>query len=340
MAFLKKERNAPLLLRLVRAGTLTVTGLLLLTFLLPGNLLTEASAFFVPQLIAAGFIGLLFWIILAKTLHWIHTGAFLALVVSSYWMVTAIHQVTQPKVSTARKNDEAVWLKVMSLNLLHMNYGKQALQETIEKQQPDLISFQETASATPRLKEFLTKNYKYSVLPPKNHDTDITLFSKYPLKNTQRVFVPGLVEGPHIPKEFLSTEVSVKGNTVQLYSVHPASPRGPNRLKGRTKYFRYLINHAKAQATEVPLVIIGDWNTPIWSTTFQKVLNELELKTALTGFLPQTTRYFIHPSLNLVLGSKVDHIATSQNTTIENLFIDEDIGSDHFPVFATLRFSP
>ncbi|WP_208991052.1 endonuclease/exonuclease/phosphatase family protein [Pseudovibrio sp. Tun.PSC04-5.I4] len=339
MAFLQKERNASILLRLARAGTIAVTMLLLLTFLLPGNLLTEASAFFVPQLIALGFTGLLIWIVLAKVLHWLHIASLLGLALSGYWMVTAIHQVVQSPIVSAN-GSETIELKVMSLNILHMMFEKQALQEMIESQQPDLISFQETASASPRLKAFLSKNYEYSVLPPKNHDTDITLFSKYPLRNAEMIYVPDLKEGSHIPKEFLSTKVEVDGQLLQLYAVHPASPRGPNRLEGRTKYFSYLTNHIKIQADKDPLVIIGDWNTPVWSNTFQRLLEELNLKTALTGILPQTTRYFLHSSLKILFGSKVDHIATSQNATIENLIIGDDIGSDHFPVFATIRFSP
>ncbi|KZL21595.1 exonuclease III [Pseudovibrio axinellae] len=294
-AFFERERNASSLLRLSRVASFTITALLLLTFLTPGNLLSEASAFFIPQLLAAGFAGLLLWITSERAFHWAQLLCFIGLSISSYWMVASIQQVTQ-SIPISGTPTDAPQLKVMSLNLLHMRFEEKSIQQLIEKRQPDLISFQETASATPRLKSFLVEHYQYSVLPPENQTTDITLFSKYPLANAGLIFVPDLKEGPHIPKEFLSAEVDVNGSPIQLYAVHPASPRGPNRLEGRSKYFDFLSKHIKAQKTQVPIVILGDWNTPIWSKTFQDLLSDLQLKTTLTSFIPQTTRYFqIHP---------------------------------------------
>lgn len=337
--FLDKERNAPLLLRLTRVGTLAVTALLLFTFLVPGNLISEAAAFFIPQLIAIGFIGLLFWIAMAKALHWLHLIALLGLVISSYWMVTSVRQVVQPA-TIASKQEGGTTFSVMSLNLLHMGFDAEALKQLIEKRQPDLITFQETASATPRLKEFLAEHYQHSILPPDKHDTDITLFSKYPIKDAKRITVPDLKEGPHIPREFLSAEVNINGTPVQIYAVHPASPRGPNRLEGRSRYLDHVRKLIQSQEKKIPIVIQGDWNTPVWSQTFQSFLTELNLKTAFTSFLPRTTRYFIHPSFEAILGSKVDHIVSSEEILIKEHFIDENVGSDHFPIFATLHILP
>ncbi len=334
----QKAPQTPLLLQLARTGTLSVVFLLLFVFLAPGNLISEAAAFFVPQLIVAGFIGLMLWIIMAKALHWLHLACLLALALTSYWMVTSVKQVLQP-VSLSKERTVAK-LNVMSLNLLHMDYKANALQRLIEQQQPDLISFQETAGATPRLKAFLTQTYPHTLLPPNGHDTDITLFSKFPLKNAKRIQIPGLKPGPHIPNEFLSTTVDINGKHIQLYTIHPASPRGPNRLEGRTKYFDFLANHIKSQNSEHPIAILGDWNTPIWSNSFQRLLSDLKLTTIFAGNLPQTTRYFIHPSLKVILGSQVDHIVTSEKIVIKNLLIGSDIGSDHFPIFATLHIHP
>lgn len=337
--FLERQRKGPILLRLTRAGTLAVTALLLFTFLVPGNLISEAAAFFIPQLIAIGFIGLLFWIAMAKALHWLHLIALLGLIISSYWMVTSVTQVVQPATISSTQEGGTTF-SVMSLNLLHMGFDAEALRQLIEKRQPDLITFQETASATPRLKAFLAEHYQYTILPPDKHDTDITLFSKFPIKDARRIVVPGLKKGPHIPREFLSAQIDVNGTPVQVYAIHPASPRGPNRLESRTRYLDHVRNLIKSQEKKVPTIIQGDWNTPVWSQSFQSLLAELNLKTTFTSFLPRTTRYFIHPSFETMLGSKVDHIVSSEEILIKEHFIDEHVGSDHFPIFATLHVLP
>ncbi len=335
----KKKPNTPILLHLVRAGTLAVTFLLLASLFAPGNLLSEAVAFFIPQLIAVGFVGLLLWLVLARKLHWLHLLCLLGLIISSFWMVTSIRLVTQP-VAILDNHPKSKTFNVMSLNLLHMQFEKEALQELIEKRQPDLIVFQETASATPRLKTFLTKNYQYAILPPAKRDTDLTVFSKFPLENSKRVHIPGLGQNGYIPREFLSANVDINGTLIQLYAIHPASPRSQRRLDGRTTYMNYVSNYIREQRTDSPIMVLGDWNTPVWSDTFQKLLSDLKLKTTFTSLIPQTTRYFINPFLGKVLGSKVDHITSSEEIIIKDLIIDEDVGSDHFPIFATLHILP
>ncbi|QUS54983.1 endonuclease/exonuclease/phosphatase family protein [Pseudovibrio brasiliensis] len=337
--FLKKKQNTPILLHLVRAGTLAVTFLLLFSLVAPGNLLSEAAAFFIPQLIAAGFVGLLIWLVMARRLHWLHLLCLLGLIISSFWMVTSIRLVRQPT-AILENHPESKSFNVMSLNLLHMQFGKEALQELIEKRQPDLIVFQETASATPRLQAFLRENYQYAILPPEKKDTDLTVFSKFPLENSKRNLVPGLGFNGYIPREFLSADVNVNGRKIQLYAIHPASPRSKRRLNGRTTYVDYVSKHIQKHRTDTPIMVLGDWNTPVWSDTFQKLLADLKLKTTFTSFVPQTTRYFINPFLGKVLGSKVDHITSSEKIIIKDLMIGEDVGSDHFPIFATLHILP
>lgn len=326
--------------QLMRLGTLASCMLLIAAFWGPGSLIGEAAAFFIPQLIGLGFLTLVLWLISACRISLLQVLCFAVLILSSYWMVKGISEVVEPESTPASTALDAQTLTVMSLNLLQMGYPSTPLQTLITEYQPDVIVFQETAGATPRLQKFLSPQYPYEITPPSNQDADITIFSRRPILSAQKITVPGLALGDHIPKNYWDVELEIAGVPVQLFAIHPASPRGPSRLEARQKYFAHLSNRMKTSSFSGPRMVVGDWNSPIWAEHFQSFLKVQNLKTKLAGILPQTTRYFLSPKFSKLLGSKVDYIATTYDFNFEEVIIERNIGSDHFPLLAKLRFSP
>jgi endonuclease/exonuclease/phosphatase (EEP) superfamily protein YafD len=81
-----------------------------------------------------------------------------------------------------------------------------------------------------------------------------------------------------------------------------------------------------------PVVVMGDFNATPWSMPFRDFLSESKLMNTRQGFgiLPSW------PCDMLALRIPIDHILVDEKLAASHLEITDDIGSDHYGVYAEL----
>lgn len=206
----------------------------------------------------------------------------------------------------------------MLMNILASNGNTEQVLAAIQSADPDLLLLEEV---TPKWAAELSKlNYPYSVADVRDDCFGIMLLSRYPLANTNVVFV-GTAGVPTI-----TADVYLPQGEISLIGTHPLPPFNAEYSKHRNLQLADLPSLVKKQTK--PVLLIGDLNTSPWSYWFRRVLNESGLKNSMQGFGFQPS----WPSNNRLLRIPIDHMLHSPEIVIHNRVIGPDIGSDHLPV--------
>jgi endonuclease/exonuclease/phosphatase (EEP) superfamily protein YafD len=122
-----------------------------------------------------------------------------------------------------------------------------------------------------------------------------------------------------------------------VYVLHPTTPRSFDQWIDRNAYLEVVAKAIAAEPPGIPIVAMGDFNTPTWSPFFQSFLKISGLVDASGTGWPATTRFSRRFAKLVHFGSPVDHILVSRDIEVKRFEVGPDIGSDHFPVFADLR---
>jgi endonuclease/exonuclease/phosphatase (EEP) superfamily protein YafD len=92
-----------------------------------------------------------------------------------------------------------------------------------------------------------------------------------------------------------------------------------------------------AEPPEVDVIVAGDWNTPVWSTTFGRFFDMTGLLAAERSAWPAPTRLFSDFGAPAFMGTPIDHIAISDRIGVKAFFTGPEFGSDHRPVVTDLN---
>jgi endonuclease/exonuclease/phosphatase (EEP) superfamily protein YafD len=124
---------------------------------------------------------------------------------------------------------------------------------------------------------------------------------------------------------------------VIVYVVHPASPHTEVQWDFRNIYLEALGKAIAAEPRGLPIICMGDFNTPVWSPFFKRFVAETGLVDASGTHWPATTRFFRELDAPTFFGAPVDHILVSPSIEVKRFEVGPDIGSDHLPLIANLR---
>ena len=92
----------------------------------------------------------------------------------------------------------------------------------------------------------------------------------------------------------------------------------------------------EARDSEIPVIVIGDFNDVAWSNTtsmFQTVGELLDVRKGRSF-------YNTFDATSFIMRWSLDHIFLSEEFRVENISIGSDIKSDHFPFYAQLYLQP
>lgn len=327
-------------------GGFVATGLGLSTFVAADTWFLDNMSFFLRQLLALGFAGLITSLLVLK---WTHRNSgrqrAAVLILGAALLALSIATVSRTMTTTkplAPNAPSATALRIVSVNLEGLFLEDETLKTYLEKTDADVILFQEVQwhlqlrkwqrfGGTPGV----TGQAPYPDFHLMGHLGDLAIYSKYPIVNTQSVIVPGTAANKtDSAREILSATIDVGVNSVDFFVVHPASPRTERRWTDRQAYLEELrVQVIERQSkTGRPVLVAGDWNMSPWSGHFSAALANMGLQTAFPDGLPQTTRFFFDYRLRWLLGAIVDHIAVPEGVEFREVKLGPDIGSDHIPL--------
>ena len=171
----------------------------------------------------------------------------------------------------------------------------------------------------------------YSVKCPLDNLYGMHVYSRLPFSEEEISF---LVE-KDVPSIHLLLTLRTDDN-VQMHFVHPAPP-SPTENEESTERDAELITIARSVAdTEQAVVVTGDLNDVAWSATtrlFRKISGLLDPRVGRGMF---NTFHANYPFLRWPL----DHLFHSSHFTVKRILRLPSIGSDHFPLFTELVYSP
>lgn len=228
-------------------------------------------------------------------------------------------------------------LRVMSMNVLVNNRRYDDVVGIVERKRPDILSLQEISKRWHPVVERLAVLLPH-VAPAdwRTQPSDNILLSRFPIAES-RIVVP-----PNRHRAFAHVEATVllNGRPIRVFAVHPPLPMDARHTATRQAHFDYYAR--AAAATDLPHLIVGDFNITPYSPRFRTLLRDGGLRYVHLGWdwprsWPSESRGRFQ---RYVRGFPIDHILTSRHFSVLRARAVEDIGSDHYPVLADLLFRP
>lgn len=213
-------------------------------------------------------------------------------------------------------------IKVFSSNFLVTNNDFETIQTVIAKEKPDTVIILEADYGWREHKSMFAADYPYITISEKNGSFGIVMASKYPVEYNHFTLAG---------YEALEATLNVNGFPLRILGVHPFPPSRADLAELRNQQYTELIT--KVNSSDLPTVVMGDFNSSPWSPWFEKLITGTNLKDSDIGFGIINTWHADIPFLKI----PIDHILTSTEIETIDFHKTEDIGSDHYPIVATLR---
>ncbi|MCR9183715.1 MAG: endonuclease/exonuclease/phosphatase family protein [Flavobacteriaceae bacterium] len=218
-------------------------------------------------------------------------------------------------------------IRVFSANVLQDNHDFDQFLTVFKNVNPDIAILLETNSWWQNKLSVLKDDYPYTIEYPLENYYGIILLSKFKLKSMEVKF---LVDDT-IPS--IHGKVQLKNGTwVKIYCLHPMPPSPTENEKSLDRDAELLIVAKEIKKEDYPVIVLGDLNDVAWSHTtrmFQRISQLLDPRIG-RGFY--NTFHANYPIFRWPL----DHLFVSDDFKLAELRRLENIGSDHFPMFAEL----
>jgi len=227
-------------------------------------------------------------------------------------------------------------LRMLSANVLFDNPTPARFAGVIAELAPDIIVTQEAKYEWPGILAGLA-GYPYLVGPEISKWNGNLVLSRHPLRARLVEDMPP--SGEELGGgQAVRVEADLPGRTLPLviYAIHAPTPRTFEGWKARNRYLEVLTERIGSEPPGTPVLLAGDWNTPVWSPAYAGTLSRSGLEASERSLWPAATRIFASVA-GINIGTPVDHIAVSQGIGVAGLFVGPGFGSDHLPVVADLK---
>ncbi|MFY0591624.1 endonuclease/exonuclease/phosphatase family protein [Roseivirga sp.] len=212
-------------------------------------------------------------------------------------------------------------LKVMQFNVHAIN---RTFEETIDRViqlKPDFISFQEVGPSWAKsLENGLKEDYPhFTIMAHPMESQGIAVFSKYPLRNTERILWHGTAN--------IAGEIMVGEDKINFLALHTLSPTSKIRWQERNIHIKEAKEHIATKGGE--FLVLGDFNTVPWDNSLTSFKANTRLKDSRKKLTPT------YPTWNPFLGQiPIDYIFYSEGLGCNALDAVE-ITSDHKAILGT-----
>lgn len=235
------------------------------------------------------------------------------------------------------KAAESANLRVVSANVLFNNATPQAFGDAIAELDPDVIVTQEARYDWPDLLRALP-GYPNLVGPEVYRWNGNLILSRHPMRAMKVAAMPEFQQA-YGGGQALRVEVDLpeRAEPLVIYAVHAPTPRTPTGWQARRQYLEGVAKQIAAEPEGTPVMLAGDWNTPVWSPDYFRTLMLSGLEATERSAWPPATRLFVRSGGVTLLGTPIDHVAVSPEIAVADLFLGPDFGSDHLPVVVDLK---
>jgi endonuclease/exonuclease/phosphatase (EEP) superfamily protein YafD len=228
--------------------------------------------------------------------------------------------------------DKESGFMLLTSNVLQKNTETRLLIEEMKKLDPDIAVFTETdAIWSDAIKAGIGKDYPYKVEVPLDNTYGMLLYSKLKLINPQVKFIVD----DSIPSIHSHIELR-SGDKIQLHAIHPTPPMPQHNPSSSDRDAEMMKIALESMDSDLPVVVIGDFNDVAWSHTtslFQTIGELLDVRKGRSFYNTFNAQSFI-------MRWSLDHIFVSEEFRVKNIDVGSDVKSDHFPFYAELYLQP
>jgi len=289
--------------------------------------LADMVTFFQPQL-ALGLLALGCVALLAG--RWIAT---LALAAMFAYAALPLFLTANPLAPSG----EPPTLRVMSANVLFDNPTPERFAKVVAELSPDIIVTQEARFDWPQLLRTLP-GYPHMIGPQLYRWNSNIVVSRYPVRGE---LISGLIPDDQDVGggRAMRVEVDVPDREAPLvvYAIHAPTPRTLAGWQARSSYLEGVAERISGEAPGTQIVLAGDWNTPVWSPAYARMLQASGLEATERAAWPDATRLFWRTEDITLVGTPIDHVAVSPGIAVSEHFLGPDFGSDHLPLVVDLK---
>lgn len=235
------------------------------------------------------------------------------------------------EVETCTKKDECD-IRILVSNVYQPNESYSKVLNLIKKENPDVVLLVETNARWEAHCEELNKIYPYSLKKPLDNMYGLLFFSKLELKEARIRYI--------LKDDIPSVKTKLvlhSGEEVQFYGLHPEppSPTENDESTDRDAELYLLAREIKADEN-CPTIVAGDLNDVAWSKStkiFQRTSRLLDPRKGRGLFNT------FHAGYSLIRWP-LDHFFVSQHFKLIDIYVHENVGSDHFPISVALQYQP
>ena len=221
-------------------------------------------------------------------------------------------------------------------NVLITNKDSSKFLEVIRNTNPDLVLAMEVNSWWVEALQPLKKEYPYTIEYPLDNAYGMSLYSKYPLSETEIQFL----NHSKVPS-FNAVVTLPSGDSFKFHGVHPVAPFPSD------KYPENIGENGNDQQKEValkkvgelvsknqkPSIVAGDFNDVSWSNTSRLFGQDGNLKDVRIG----RGLFNTFDANSMIMRWPLDHFFVSEEIAVIEFKRLPNIGSDHFPLFAKFQ---
>lgn len=250
-----------------------------------------------------------------------------ALGAAFFWQAWEIHPYTPLKTKEVQlaetdKNE----VKFLAWNVLMENSDYQSARDLIETESPDVILLMETDQGWVDALEPVLDGYDTVVRHPKDNYYGLIFATRLPVREARVVYLTD----DDTPTLFAHMETP-DGTQFRYIGLHPRPPLPGTDSDFRDRQMLYAARFARKST--LPIVAMGDFNAAAWSRASRHFKQVGE---------------FLDPRIGRGLKASFDARSRLLRCPIDQLYITPDIavtgfhrgphiGSDHFPMSATMR---
>lgn len=218
-------------------------------------------------------------------------------------------------------------LTIAQLNLSYNNPNLQALVPVLGNKDFDLLVIQEASDRESEHIKAIGRHYPYTfgVSNLEATPSGMAIFSRFPIIEKKLHSFGG--KGGQVLEVIIQMPIS--GVPIQLYAIHPSSPRSETLWLSRNQTLATL----SSQIENSPFnnrIVVGDFNSSPWTHSFKVFQQKSQLKNSADGFgyVPSWS-LTKKPFISMFSSVYIDHALVSEPFSILNKQRQFINGSDH-----------
>ncbi len=249
----------------------------------------------------------------------------LALAVAAIYQATRIAPYTAfwPTEVTLAPDHAAHWVTAMSSNVEMGNRDYQKVATEVNDTDPDILFLMETDGAWDAALTEQLSRYPYVKRDLRDNYYGMIFATKLPVEDC--VFT----ELTHDDTPTLFAKLRAHDGTLfRFIGLHPRPPLPGDDTDDRDAQIHYTAEIARM--TDLPLVIMGDFNDAAWSDTSRRFKK-------IGGYLDPRIGRGIYPSFDAnswLIRAPIDQLFMSADIQLSRFWRGPHVGSDHFPIHA------